>query len=52
MNPCLDSEDPEKTPMYATESQEEVFYEEPDLYGAIEGVDYDVVYGGEHNESE
>ena len=52
MIPFLDSEDPEDTPMYATESQEEVFYEDPNLYGAIEGEDYDIVYGGEYQESE
>ena len=38
--------------MYAAESQQEVFYEEPNMYGVVEGVDYNVVYGGEYQESE
>ena len=38
--------------MDASKSQEEVFYEEPNLYGAVEGEDYDIVYRGEFQESE
>ena len=38
--------------MYASESQEEVFYEEPNLYGAVEGEDYGIIYVGEFQESE
>ena len=51
MIPCLDSEDPGDTPMYAAEWQEDVFYEEPDLSGGIEGVDYEIRYGVDGNES-
>jgi hypothetical protein len=29
----------------ASEDYEEVYYEEPDLSGGIEGVDYTIVYG-------
>ena len=49
--PCLDSEDSEDVPMYAAECQEDVFYEEPDLSGGVEGVDYKIRYGVDDNES-
>ena len=51
MIPFLDSEDPEDVPMYAAECQEDVFYEEPDLLGGVEGVDYKILYGVDENES-
>ena len=38
-------------PMYAAECQEDVFYEEPDLFGGFEGVDYDIRYGVDENKS-
>jgi hypothetical protein len=48
---CLDSEDQEEGALYAIEDQDDVFYEEPDLSGGVEGVDYGVVYGaGEESE--
>jgi hypothetical protein len=28
-------------------TQEEIFYEEPDLSGGVEGEDYKIVYGAE-----
>ena len=51
MIPCLDSEDFEDVPIYAAECQEDVFYEEPDLSGGVEGVDYEIRYGVDENES-
>ena len=51
MIPCLDSEDSEDVPMYAAECQEDVFYEEPDLSRGVEGVDYEIRYGVDENES-
>jgi hypothetical protein len=48
---CLDFEDQEEGALYATEDQDDVFYEEPDLSGGVEGVDYGLVYGaGEESE--
>ena len=38
-------------PMYAAECQEDVFYEETDLSGGVEGVDYEIRYGVDDNES-
>ena len=37
--------------MYAAECQEDVLYEEPDLSGGVEGVDYKIRYGVEGKES-
>ena len=37
--------------MYAAECQEDVFYEEPDLSGGVEGVDYEIRYRVNENES-
>uniref|UniRef100_A0ACD5V743 Uncharacterized protein n=1 Tax=Avena sativa TaxID=4498 RepID=A0ACD5V743_AVESA len=45
------SEDPKHVPMYAAECQEDVFYEEPDLSGGVEGVDYEILYCVDDNES-
>ena len=38
-------------PIYAAECQEDVCYEEPDLPGGVEGVDYEIRYGVDDNES-
>ena len=31
---------------------DEIYYEEPDLSGGVEGIDYDIVYGIEDEEVE
>ena len=49
--PCLDSEDSKDVPMYADECQEDVFYEEPGLSRGVEGMDYEIRYGVDDNES-
>ena len=51
MNPSLDSENPEDPSMYAADGQEDVYYEEPDLSRGVEGVDYEIRYRVEGNES-
>ena len=33
-------------------SQEEIYYLEPDLSGAVEGVDYTIQYGGNDDKEE
>ena len=32
--------------------EDEVYYEEPDLFGGVEGVDYLIAYGGNDEETE
>ena len=51
MIPCSDFEDSEDMPMYAAECQEDMFYKEPDLSGGVKGVDYEIRYGVDENES-
>jgi hypothetical protein len=36
----------------ASEDNEEVYYEEPDLSGGIEGVDYTIIYGNNEGTEE
>jgi hypothetical protein len=36
----------------ASEDPEEVYYEEPDLMGGIEGVDYTIAYGNNEGTEE
>ena len=36
----------------APEGDYELVYEEPDLSGGVEGVDYGIVYGADNNEAE
>ena len=36
----------------APEGDYELVYEEPDLFGGVEGVDYGIVYGADNNEAE
>jgi hypothetical protein len=43
---ALDSENSEDVPDYS----EEQYYEEPDLSGGVEGVDYGIVYGTSEEE--
>jgi hypothetical protein len=45
LNPCLDSEGQLEETEGASEDLEEVYYEEPDLSGGVEGVDYTIAYG-------
>jgi hypothetical protein len=45
LNPCLDLEGQNKKTEGASEDHEEVYYEEPDLSGGVEGVDYTIAYG-------
>ena len=51
LNPCLDFEDlPEDhNGIY---QDDEVYYEEPDLSGAVEGVDYLIAYGADGEDEE
>jgi hypothetical protein len=44
-NPCLDSEGQFKETEGSPENYEEVYYEEPDLSGGVEGIDYTISYG-------
>ena len=51
VDPCLDYEDiPENS--YGVYHTNEVYYEEPDLSGGVEGVDYMLVYGDDNNNSD
>jgi hypothetical protein len=45
LNPCLDSEGQYEETEGASEDTEEVYYEELDLSGGVEGVDYTIAYG-------
>jgi hypothetical protein len=51
LNPCLDSEDQEEA-LYANVNQEDIYYEEPDLSGGVEGKDYKIVYGAEEEDEQ
>ena len=51
VDPCLDYEDiPENS--YGVYHTNDVCYEEPDLSGGVEGVDYMLVYGDDNNNSD
>jgi hypothetical protein len=47
LNPCLDSNDQEEEALSANVNQEDIYYEEPDLSGGVEGEDYKIVYSAE-----
>ena len=50
---CLDCEELDDTTLNLIGGQEDIYYEEPDLSGGIEGVDYIIRYGaGNEEESE
>jgi hypothetical protein len=44
-NPCLDSKGQFEETEIILEDYEEVYYEEPDLTGGVEGIDYTISYG-------
>jgi hypothetical protein len=44
-NPCLGSEVQFEETEGRPEDYEEVYYEEPDLSGGVEGIDYTISYG-------
>jgi hypothetical protein len=50
--PCLESEGQHEDPEGAPKVSKEACYEEPDLSGRVEGVDYTIAYGvsGSHEE--
>jgi hypothetical protein len=48
----LDCENEVETIDGAPEGGYELVYEEPDLSGGVEGVDYGIVYGPDKNEAE
>ena len=48
----LDCENSDNENLKFGEYNEEVFYEEPDLSGGVEGIDYDIVYGTEDVKAE
>ena len=50
--PCLDFEDLEEAALHNIGGQEDIFYMEPDLSAAIEGVDYTIHYGVRNEEEE
>jgi hypothetical protein len=45
LNPCLDSKGQFEETEGISEDYEEVYYEEPDLAGGVEGIDYTISYG-------
>ena len=51
LTPCLDFEEAIKE-SYGAYHEDEVYYEEPDLSGGVEGVDYLIAYGGDDEETE
>ena len=51
-NPCLDCENSNYENTEFGEYDGELFYEEPDLSGGIEFIDYVIVYGTEGGEAE
>jgi hypothetical protein len=52
LNPCLDLKGQNEETEGASEDYEEVFYEEPDLSGGVEGVDYTIAYGNNEGTTE
>jgi hypothetical protein len=42
--PCLDSKGQFEETKGSSENYEEVYYEEPDLSGGVEGIDYTISY--------
>jgi len=47
-----DSEDQDGGSLYKIEGQDDIYYEEPDLSGGMEGVDYGIQFGDGEGESE
>jgi hypothetical protein len=52
LNLCLDLEGQNEETKGASEDYEEVYYEEPDLSGGVEGVDYTIAYGNNEGTEE
>ena len=52
LNPCLDYEDLEESSLNNLGGQEDIYYLEPDLSGAVEGVDYTIQYGANDDKEE
>ena len=50
--PCLGYEDLGNASLNAIGGQEDIYYEEPDLSGGVEGVDYTIRYGADNKEEE
>ena len=50
--PLLDCDNEVEATDGAPEGNYELVYEEPDLSGGVEGVDYGIVYGPDNNEEE
>jgi hypothetical protein len=46
----LDCEELDEATLNAIEGQQDIFYEEPDLFGGVEGVDYFIHYGASFGE--
>jgi hypothetical protein len=51
-NPCLDSEGQFEETEGSPKNYEEVYYEEPDLLGGVEGIDYTISYGPDEGTEE
>ena len=51
LTPCLDFEEAIKEG-YGAYHEDEVYYDELDLSGGVEGVDYLIAYGGDDEEAE
>ena len=51
LNPCLDYENSNDETTEECEDSGEIYYEEPDLSGGIEGIDYGIVYGAEDEDA-
>ena len=49
---CLGYEDLGSASLHAMGGQEDVYYEEPDLLGGVEGVDYVIRYGTDNEDGE
>ncbi len=49
MTPLLDCDNEVEATDGAPEGDYELVYEEPDLSGGVEGVDYGIVYGADNN---
>jgi hypothetical protein len=50
--PLLDYDTEEEACTGAPEGKYDMVYEEPDLSGGVEGVDYGIVYGADETEAE
>ena len=43
--PCLDCENSDDSIIEKGEVDDEIYYEEPDLSGGVEGISYGIIYG-------